>query len=216
LLPSHVFFITPPSIETLETRLRTRGTETEEKIKIRLETAIEEMKFCREQEVASSSLSSSTTTKFFDAIILNDDLNQCLEDFITLINKTYHLNLSSKDNNNEEKKVEQKNVFSDRFQNEEITIKDQSNFEDKNKSLKNRVISNEKDSQIKKGNNIFIGLDAGYTIGQPTREDEHYRRKNDIVSLLGSGATNMKTLDKNTNILNAHDVDNVKESKIFI
>ena len=62
----------------------------------------------------------------------------------------------------------------------------------------------------------IIGLDAGYTIGQPTREGEHYRSKNDIVSLLGSGATNMKTLDKNTNILNAHDVDNVKESKIFI
>jgi len=71
-------------------------------------------------------------------------------------------------------------------------------------------------SYIKKGNDRFIGLDAGYTIGQPTREGEHYRSKNDIVSLLGSGATNMKTLDKNTNILNAHDVDNVKESKIFI
>ena len=71
-------------------------------------------------------------------------------------------------------------------------------------------------SYIKKGNDRFIGLDAGYTIGQPTREGEHYRSKNDIVSLLGSGATNMKTLDKNTNILNAHDVDNVKESNIFI
>lgn len=71
-------------------------------------------------------------------------------------------------------------------------------------------------SYIKKGNDRFIGLDAGYTIGQPTREGEHYRSKNDIVSLLGSGANNMKTLDKNTNILNAHDVDNVRESKIFI
>ena len=71
-------------------------------------------------------------------------------------------------------------------------------------------------SYIKKGNDRFIGLDAGYTIGQPTREGENYRSKNDIVSLLGSGATNMKTLDKNTNILNAHDVDNVKDSKIFI
>jgi hypothetical protein len=71
-------------------------------------------------------------------------------------------------------------------------------------------------SYIKKGNDRFIGLDAGYTIGQPTREGEHYRSKNDIVSLLGSGATNMKTLDKNTNILNAHDVDNSRDLPVFV
>ena len=70
-------------------------------------------------------------------------------------------------------------------------------------------------SYIKKGNDRFIGLDGGFTIGQPAR-GENYRSKNDIVSLLGSGATNMKTLDKNTNILNAHDINNIKESKIFI
>ena len=36
-------------------------------------------------------------------------------------------------------------------------------------------------SYIKKGNDRFIGLDAGCTIGQPAR-GENYRSKNDIVS----------------------------------
>lgn len=69
---------------------------------------------------------------------------------------------------------------------------------------------------IKKPEDKFIGLDAGYTIGQKTREGEHYRSKNDVVSLLGSNSTNMTTLNKKTNIFNAHDVDNVKNEGIFI
>ena len=44
----------------------------------------------------------------------------------------------------------------------------------------------------------FIGLDAGYTIGQKTRSNngnhQNYRTSGDIVSILGSGAKNMKTL----------------------
>ena len=48
----------------------------------------------------------------------------------------------------------------------------------------------------------FVGLDGGYTFGQKTRSNggnhEHYRTSGDIVSLLGSGAKNMKTL-KNPN-----------------
>ena len=48
----------------------------------------------------------------------------------------------------------------------------------------------------------FVGLDAGYTIGQKTRSNngnhENYRTAGDAVSLLGSGAKNMKTL-KNPN-----------------
>ena len=71
-------------------------------------------------------------------------------------------------------------------------------------------------SYIKKPDDKFIGLDGGYTIGQPTRDDEHYRSKNDIVSLLGSNNTNMKTLKSNTNIFNAHDIDNIKGEEIYV
>jgi len=48
----------------------------------------------------------------------------------------------------------------------------------------------------------FIGLDAGYTIGQKTRSGngnhEHLRTEGDVVSLLGANAKNMKTI-KNPN-----------------
>ena len=71
-------------------------------------------------------------------------------------------------------------------------------------------------SYIKKPQDKFIGLDAGYTIGQPTRDGEHYRSKNDIVSLLGSNNNNMKTLNTNTNLFNAHNIDNIKNEKIFV
>jgi len=40
-------FINPPSMEELESRLRGRGTETEEKVQIRLKNAITEMEFGR-------------------------------------------------------------------------------------------------------------------------------------------------------------------------
>ena len=43
-------FIAPPSIEILEQRLRGRGTETEEKIKLRLENAKEELIYGSEEE----------------------------------------------------------------------------------------------------------------------------------------------------------------------
>jgi hypothetical protein len=71
-------------------------------------------------------------------------------------------------------------------------------------------------SYIKKPEDRFVGLDAGYTIGQPTREGEHYRVKNDVISGLGSKNSNMRTINKNTNLFNAHGVDNIKDEQIFI
>ena len=65
-------------------------------------------------------------------------------------------------------------------------------------------------------------LDAGYTIGQPTRPDENnYRTAYDPVSLLASGAKHIKTLRNNhdglfNKIVHAHDVDNIKDSNIYI
>ena len=73
-----------------------------------------------------------------------------------------------------------------------------------------------------KDDNI-VTLDSGYTIGQRTR-GKSYRTAGDIVSLLGSTAKHMTTL-KNPNwstgilpldILNSHNVDNIKNKSIFI
>jgi hypothetical protein len=48
-------------------------------------------------------------------------------------------------------------------------------------------------------NDKFLGFNAGYTIGEPTRSKhgmhQQYRTKGDIVSILGSGAKNIKTLE---------------------
>ena len=41
-------FILPPSYEELEKRLRGRGTETEEKVRLRLETALAELPYAQE------------------------------------------------------------------------------------------------------------------------------------------------------------------------
>jgi guanylate kinase len=56
-------FIQPPSLQILEERLRGRGTESEEQLKMRIEKAGKEM------ELADR----------FDGIILNDDLEKAVE-----------------------------------------------------------------------------------------------------------------------------------------
>ena len=65
-------FIAPPTEETLEQRLRGRGTETEESIQKRLRQAKNELEF-------------SKTPGAHDVIIVNDDLEAAykeLEDFV--------------------------------------------------------------------------------------------------------------------------------------
>ena len=59
-------FIMPPSLEILEKRLRNRGTETEEKLRPRLEKAASEMAFARN----------------FDRIVVNDDLETAVAEAI--------------------------------------------------------------------------------------------------------------------------------------
>jgi guanylate kinase len=57
-------FISPPGVETLEKRLRHRGTENEDSLKIRLDKAVYEMEFAPR----------------FDRTIVNDDLEaKCIE-----------------------------------------------------------------------------------------------------------------------------------------
>lgn len=61
-------FILPPSMVELEKRLRGRGTETEEKIQLRIGNAAAEIEF-------------SKTPGFFDYVITNDDFDTCYETF---------------------------------------------------------------------------------------------------------------------------------------
>lgn len=63
-------FVKPPSKETLEERLRNRSTETEEKIRQRLEKAEKEMKKATE----------------FDVILVNDDLNTAIKKATGIVN----------------------------------------------------------------------------------------------------------------------------------
>ena len=74
-------------------------------------------------------------------------------------------------------------------------------------------------------NDDVYTLDKGATIGQTTRSNEHaYRTSGDVVSLLNSNSTRMKTL-KNPNIqtgilpidaYTAHDVGNIQNEDIFV
>ena len=60
-------FIKPPSLETLETRLRERGTETEDSLNKRLDTAKYELEFEKNEKNA------------FDHVIVNDNLDVAYE-----------------------------------------------------------------------------------------------------------------------------------------
>jgi hypothetical protein len=94
-------------------------------------------------------------------------------------------------------------------------------------------------SSIASKNDKVTTLDGGYTFGQKTRSNNNaYRTAGDAVSLLGANATHMTTLkndnkDKFTKIglnyglgaaiggklidtYNAHNVDNIKNEKIFV
>ncbi|CAR28094.1 hypothetical protein ZYGR_0N05840 [Zygosaccharomyces rouxii] len=65
-LNARFLFIAPPSVEDLESRLRGRGTETEESISKRLAAAKGEMDFA--------------STGVHDKIIVNDDLNRAYDE----------------------------------------------------------------------------------------------------------------------------------------
>jgi guanylate kinase len=64
-------FLVPPSLKELEKRIRERGTESEEKIQMRLTRAAMEM----------------ADEDKYDYVIENDDLDKAEEEFIKIINK---------------------------------------------------------------------------------------------------------------------------------
>ncbi|PRP87718.1 hypothetical protein PROFUN_02418 [Planoprotostelium fungivorum] len=70
-LNARFLFISPPSYETLEARLRGRGTETEEAITKRLAGAKRELNFLE------------SSPSFFDSVIVNDNLEKAYQDFKT-------------------------------------------------------------------------------------------------------------------------------------
>ena len=71
-LPEAVtIFIMPPSMEELERRLRGRGTDSEEKIIGRLETARKEMTYADE----------------YDHIVVNDELDRAVSELLAIMGK---------------------------------------------------------------------------------------------------------------------------------
>ena len=62
-------FIMPPSLEVLEQRLRDRGDVSEEKLRLRLKNAEEEI----------------SARKEYDYVILNDDLNEAIDSFVAIV-----------------------------------------------------------------------------------------------------------------------------------
>lgn len=62
-------FIMPPSFETLETRLMSRGLDSRESVDIRLERAKKEI----------------SEAYNYDYIVINDNLNECVNDILTII-----------------------------------------------------------------------------------------------------------------------------------
>jgi len=65
-------FVLPPSLDELERRLRKRGTETEETIRKRLETAIDELKIA----------------PFYKYQVVNGELEKAIEEIIGIVKST--------------------------------------------------------------------------------------------------------------------------------
>lgn len=65
-LKAMIVFIAPPNVETLEKRLRGRGTETEEQIKLRTANSLAELQSVEKEP------------GLYDAVLTNDDFKTCL------------------------------------------------------------------------------------------------------------------------------------------
>jgi guanylate kinase len=69
------FFISAPSLKTLEQRLRARDTDSNEDIEVRLAKASQEI----------------TKSKHFDHIVINDNLEQCVTKVVSYITRFLHV-----------------------------------------------------------------------------------------------------------------------------
>jgi guanylate kinase len=66
-------FILPPSIAELRRRLRKRGTETQEQLRVRFENARREMRLYRK----------------FDYVVVNQDLDEAVQDVLSIV-RSHH------------------------------------------------------------------------------------------------------------------------------
>ena len=73
LYPQHTFsiFILPPSLEHLRKRLKTRGTDSDERIEIRLKRFQQEIEFQNK----------------FDQVMINENLDLAKVELINIVNK---------------------------------------------------------------------------------------------------------------------------------
>ena len=79
IMPEAVsIFVMPPDMNALESRLRSRGTEDEETVRKRLDTAAVEM----EKAVC------------YDYIVVNDRLEDCIDDIKSIISAESHKNIN--------------------------------------------------------------------------------------------------------------------------
>jgi guanylate kinase len=83
-LHCNYIFISPPSMQTLEERLRNRGTETEESIQRRLHAAQVELEYAKEPGV-------------HDFIVINDDLDAAFLQLESYLLKEYPQVLGKKE-----------------------------------------------------------------------------------------------------------------------
>ena len=82
LMPDSIgIFIMPPSLEELERRLRSRGTDDDAAIKKRLETAVEEIKY----------------SKNYDFIVVNDQVADAVEEIKRIIKQVKNERKNSKE-----------------------------------------------------------------------------------------------------------------------
>lgn len=69
-------FLSPPSMKELENRLKARNTETMDKIKIRLDTAVNEIAF-------------SQQPGNFDAVVVNDNIDETVERVVQILQEWF-------------------------------------------------------------------------------------------------------------------------------
>lgn len=67
-------FVSPPSVEVLEQRLRARGTEDDQTLKVRVDKALHEMGYADR----------------FDAVIVNDELVTAQDEAVSLVRRFLH------------------------------------------------------------------------------------------------------------------------------
>ena len=88
----------------------------------------------------------------------------------------------------------------DRYKQAERTLKEaKKSYNPINTTITGHSLGASIGSGIASKNDKFLGFNAGYTIGQPTRskkgQHQQFRTEGDLVSILGSGAKNIQTLD---------------------